>query len=148
MKRILSLFAICVLIAAAPALAAGGGQSRSSSSSSGHGSSSSSAAAPQTDPGVELPALVVPMISNERQSGYFYLTMALEVRGDDYQVRQRVPLIVDRLVRWVYANPVPAGLTEDEALDILSAAVIEISNDIMGAEKVTGLVYRDVSTGF
>jgi len=123
----------------------GGG---SSSSSSDQGSNSRNRATAGRRAGVELPALVVPMISNGYQAGYFYLTMALEVRGDDWQVRERVPLIQHRLVRWVYANPISAELSEEEALDILSEAVIDIANEVMANHQVTGLVYRDVSTGF
>jgi len=99
-------------------------------------------------PGVQLPALVVPMFQGERQAGYFYLTMALEVTGDDWQVREKVPYIQDALVRYVYAHPIPVGMSEEQALDIMSEIVVAIASDIMGNDQVTGIIYRDVSTGF
>ena len=142
MRHLLVILIAASLSWAAPVFASGSGPS------SGGSSSSESTPPLGRNPGVELPALVVPMISNDRQAGYFYLTMALEVRGSDWEVRERVPFIQDRLVRWVYANPIPADLSEEEALEILSAAVIDIANEIMGGTRVTGLVYRDVSTGF
>ncbi len=145
MNKLALMITVALLAFAGPVLASEG-----EPSSSGGSSSSRSQNEPElgANPGVELPALVVPMSANGGQAGYFYLTMALEVRGDGWSVREKVPLIQDHLVRWVYANPIPAGLSEEEALDILSAAVIDISNEIMGGPVVLGLVYRDVSTGF
>ncbi len=122
---------------------------------SDHENSSSSSNVPDNSngplggtPGVQLPALVVPMFQGRRQAGYFYLTMALEVRGDDWAVREKVPFIQDALVRYVYTHPISAGMTEEEALDLLSRAVVQIAADIMHNDQVIGIIYRDVSTGF
>ena len=121
---------------------AGGGGSSSSSSNSRSNTPLGGT------PGVELPSLVVPLIQGQRQAGYFYLTMALEVRGDDWAVREKVPFIQDALVRYVYANPIPAGTTQEEALAILSEVVVMIATDVMQNDQVRGIIYRDVSSGF
>lgn len=130
----------------------GGGSS--SPPPSDHGNSSSSDRPSNSNgplggtPGVQLPALVVPMYSGRQQAGYFYLTMALEVRGDDWAVREKVPFIQDALVRYVYTHPIPEGMSEEEALEILSEPLMQIAADIMQNDQVIGIIYRDVSTGF
>ena len=59
-----------------------------------------------------------------------------------------MPYIQDRIVRWVHDHPVDADLSQEETLDIISDQMVHFANEVIGGNQVTGIVYRDVSTGF